>query len=166
MSPRAAWRLESLGFSEVYDYRPGKLDWLAAGLPTQGSNAGRPRTGDIARKDVPTCSLHEGLGDVRERVRSAGSQACVVVNEERVVMGLLRSEELEADPDRLIEEVMRRGPTTFRPHISALEMAEHMVEHDIESSPITTSDGRLVGVLFREDVLELARKDHERHEHD
>ena len=32
MSPRAAWRLESLGFSHVYDYVAGKIDWLAAGL--------------------------------------------------------------------------------------------------------------------------------------
>ena len=36
MSPRAACRLESLGFGEVYDYVAGKLDWMAAGLPTEG----------------------------------------------------------------------------------------------------------------------------------
>ena len=35
MSPRAAWRLESLGFARVYDYVAGKADWMAAGLPTE-----------------------------------------------------------------------------------------------------------------------------------
>src|SRR5438309_12115020 len=34
MSPRAAWRLESVGFSEVSDYVAGKNDWMSAGLPT------------------------------------------------------------------------------------------------------------------------------------
>ncbi len=30
MSPRAAARLETLGFTKVYDYVGGKTDWLAA----------------------------------------------------------------------------------------------------------------------------------------
>jgi rhodanese-related sulfurtransferase len=34
LSPRAAWRLESLGFKEVYDYAGGKADWLANGFAT------------------------------------------------------------------------------------------------------------------------------------
>ena len=80
MSPRAAWRLESLGFAEVYDYVAGKLDWMAAGLPTEGTNAARPRVGQVARKDVPTCSLEERLGAVRDRVRALGWDVVVVVN--------------------------------------------------------------------------------------
>src|SRR5437773_6189207 len=28
LSARAAWRLESMGFQEVYRYTPGKADWL------------------------------------------------------------------------------------------------------------------------------------------
>jgi len=110
MSPRAAWRLESFGFTDVYDYEDGKLDWLAAGLPSEGTNAERPRAGEVARKDVPTCRLDERLGDVRDRVREAGWDACVVLNEERVVFGLLRSKELETNPDRRIEEAMRPAP--------------------------------------------------------
>ncbi len=81
MSPRAAWRLESLGFGQVYDYTAGKLDWMAAGLPTAGTNAGRPQAGDLARKDPPTCGLNERLGEVRDRVRARGWDVAVVVNE-------------------------------------------------------------------------------------
>lgn len=153
MSPRAAWRLESLGFEEVYDYVDGKLDWMAAGLPTEGTNASRPRAGELARKDVPTCGLHEKLGDVRERVRSQGWDAVVVVNDERVVLGLLRSKELDKDSDLPIEKAMRPGPSTFRPFVSANEMADFMVGHQLPSSPITTSDGRLAGLLLQEDVV-------------
>jgi Mg/Co/Ni transporter MgtE len=156
MSPRAAWRLESMGFTRVYDYTAGKLDWLAAGLATEGSNAQQPRAGDLARGDVPTCRLDERLGDVAPRVRAAGWNACVVVNPERVVLGLLRAKELEADPSLRIEQAMRPGPSTFRPYVSAAEMARFMADHDLENSSITTSDGRLVGLLLRRDATRVA----------
>ncbi len=153
MSPRAAWRLETLGFGDVYDYVAGKSDWLAAGLPTEGTNAQRPRAGDVADGDVPTCSLTEMLGDVWARVKAAGWNACVVVNDERVVLGLLRAEELAGDAAATIERAMRPGPSTFRPHVLIDEMAEYMVEHDLPNAPVTTSDGRLVGLLRREEAI-------------
>jgi Mg/Co/Ni transporter MgtE len=145
-----------LRFSEVYDYVAGKLDWMAAGLPTEGTNAAHPRTGDVARKDAPTARLEERLGDVRERVRAEGWDAVVATNAERVVFGLLRSKELARDPDLLIEEAMRPGPSTFRPYVAIKEMAERMTEHNLESSPITTSDGRLVGLLLQKDAIRVA----------
>jgi hypothetical protein len=133
MSPRAAWRLESLGFREVYDYVAGKLDWMEAGLPTEGTNAAHPRAGDVSRKDVPTARLEERLGDVRERVSAGGWDAIVVTNNEHVVVGLLRSMELEKDPDGCIEQAMRPGPSTFRPYVAIKEMAENMTKHSLES---------------------------------
>lgn len=156
MSPRAAWRLESFGFRKVYDYVGGKLDWMAAGLPTEGTNAEHPRAGDVSRKDVPTAALDEKLGDVRERVKNAGWDAVVVINQERVVLGLLRAKELEKDADLRMEQAMRPGPSTFRPYVPIKEMADHMTEHMLDSSPITTSDGRLVGLLLQKDAVRVA----------
>lgn len=156
MSPRAAWRLESLGFVEVYDYVAGKLDWMAAGLPTEGTNAAHPRAGEVSRKDVPTAQLEERLGDVRERVRASGWDAVVVVNGQRVVFGLLRSRELDKDPDLTMEQAMRPGPSTFRPYVSIKEMAENMTAHMLENSPVTTLDGRLVGLLLQKDAVRIA----------
>ncbi|TMC82139.1 MAG: CBS domain-containing protein [Chloroflexi bacterium] len=155
MAPRAAARLETLGFRQVHEYKAGKLDWMAAGLPTEGTNSLHPRAGDASRKDVPVCSLTERLGDVRDRVKAAGSDAALVVDGERVVLGLLRSKELAKDGDQLIEQVMRSGPSTFRPYVSLHEMAHFMEEHDLESSPVTTSDGKLVGLLYRADAVRL-----------
>ena len=134
----------------------GELDWLAAGLPTEGRNASRPRAGEVARRDVPTCRLDEPIGEVRARVRAAGWNACVVVNDERVVLGLLRAEELRRGQDESIERVMRPGPSTFRPHVPIEELAHHMIHHDLPASPVTTSDGRLVGLLRREDAARVA----------
>jgi CBS domain-containing protein len=134
----------------------GELDWLAAGLPTEGGNADQPRAGEVARRDVPTCRLEESIGQVRARVRAAGWDSCVVVNDERVVLGLLRPEELRRGRDEPVERVMRPGPTTFRPHVPVEELAHLMVHHDLPSSPVTTSDGRLVGLLRREDAARAA----------
>src|SRR6266498_2424348 len=147
-----------MGFGQVYDYTAGKLDWLAAGLATEGSNALRPRAGDGARREVPTCGLDQRLGEVAQRVGAAGWDACVVVNHERVVLGLLRAKELHADPQLRIEQAMRPGPTTFRPHVPIAKLARLMTDHDLDSSPITTFDGRLVGLLRRQDATKVAEE--------
>jgi CBS domain-containing protein len=156
MAPRAAARLESLGFDKVLVYTAGKLDWLAAGLPTEGTNSDCPRAGDASRKEVVVSGLKDRLGDVRDRVKAVGSDVAVVLNDDRVVLGLLRSKQLEMDPNLSAEEAMRPGPSTFRPYVAIKEMADYMVEHDLDSAPITTSDGRLVGVLFRSEAVRLA----------
>jgi Mg/Co/Ni transporter MgtE len=115
-----------------------------------------PRAADVARSDVPTCALGDRLGDVRERVRSAGWNACVVVNEHSIVLGLLRDKELEGDADLSIERAMRPGPSTFRTYVPIEEMAEFMTQHGLVNAPITTSDGKLVGLLIREDAQRVA----------
>jgi Mg/Co/Ni transporter MgtE len=164
MSPRAAWRLESLGFENVHDYVDGKSDWMAAGLPMEGTNAELPRAADVARKDVVTCHLDERLGDVSARAAAAGWDAAVVVNEELVVLGLLRKKELAGEPGVLVERAMRPGPSTFRPYDAIAKMAEYMMEHKLESSPITTSDGRLLGLLRQEDAVRVANELHAGHQ--
>jgi CBS domain-containing protein len=127
-------------------------DWMGAGLPTEGTNAQRPRLADVVRRDVPTCSLDERLGDVRDRVTAAGWDACVVVSEKHVVLGLLRAAELQADPGLAAERAMRPGPSTYRPSVSVEQMRRIMIDRNLESSPVTTSDGRLVGLVRRRDV--------------
>ena len=121
-------------------------------MPTEGTFAQRPRLVDVVRRDVPTCSLDERLGDVRDRAAAAGWDACVVVSQDRVVLGLLRAKELQADPQLLVERVMRPGPSTYRPFVSVEEMRRTMTERNLESSPVTTSDGKLVGLVRKQDV--------------
>ena len=152
MSPRAAWRLEGLGFSEVYDYAPGKVDWFAAGLPMEGALAGVPTVGDVARGDVPTCAPGEKVGEVRGRVRGTGWDRCVVVNGVRVVLGVLREKELASDSEATAGEAMRPGPTTVRPDTPAGKMAERMHKRGTASVLVTTPDGELVGLMYRSDA--------------
>ena len=111
-----------------------------------------PRVGDLARRDVPTCRLDEPIVDVRERVRAVGWDICVVTNEQCIVLGLLRRKALEAAPETIAEQVMDPGPSTFRVNVSLEEMAHYVREHALHRALITTSDGRLVGMLRRDDL--------------
>src|SRR6202165_3700427 len=113
MAPRAAARLENLGFQGVFHYKGGKLDWMASGQLTEGENSKRPRAADVARSDVATCRLDDRLGDVRERAHATGLDAAVVVDVQRAALGLLRGAELAKAPDLTIEQAMRPGPSTF-----------------------------------------------------
>ena len=150
MSPRAAWRLESLGFTEVYEYSAGKSDWGAYGLPLEGTAVKTARIKGIARSDVPTCSLDDTIGIARQRAERWGT--CIVVNEQRVVFGRLFKTELDGDANARAGDVMRPGTSTFRPNVSVVEMLEYMDRRHHETSLVTTSDGRLVGLVRREDA--------------
>jgi signal-transduction protein with cAMP-binding, CBS, and nucleotidyltransferase domain len=98
----------------------------------------------------------EKIGVVRERVRKMGWDRCVVVNKERVVLGLLREKELSSDPKVPVEEAMRNGPATFRPNEPVGNMAKRMEDREATAVLVTMSDGRLVGLLYREDAEQLA----------
>ena len=152
LSARASWVLEAFGFERVYDYVAGKQDWFAFGLPMEGEEADTPRAGDRAHRDVPTCSLSERISAVRERVQATGWDTCVVVNAQRIVLGLLRPHALESAAEACVEDVMELGPVSARPDATLDEMKEHFERLKLESSPITTSYGELVGLLRRGDV--------------
>ncbi|MCH2519812.1 MAG: CBS domain-containing protein [Dehalococcoidia bacterium] len=152
MSPRAAARLESLGFTKVFDYVEGKADWFAAGLPREGRLASVPRTGDIARRDDVTCRLTDRISDVVNRVREVGKETCIVTTAGNVVLGRVRIDRLEGDTQALAEDVMESGPTTTRADITLESILERLSARDVDTILVGTSDGRLVGTLYRSDV--------------
>lgn len=158
MSPRAACRLESLGFTQVYDYVTGLADWKANGLPTEGRLTGALRAGDVARRDVPTCRLSDRIGDVMGDVKDAEQNVCIVTSEDGVVLGRLRGQALKADPDATVESVMEEGPTTTRPDDSLEELVERLRGRKVGSIVVTTSTGHLIGVLYRKDAEERLRR--------
>jgi CBS domain-containing protein len=116
----------------------------------EGEEADLPRAGDRAARDVPTCDPSERIGAVRERAKRTGWDVCVVVNEQRVVLGILRQRELEADAESRAEDIMELGPSTFRPNVPTAELREYFQKHTLPSAPITTPDGVLVGLLRRD----------------
>jgi len=152
MSPRAAARLETLGFTKVYDYVGGERDRLAASLPNAGRFAGVPTAGHVLRNDDMVCHLGERLGDVADRVRALGRGACIVVNGHHVVLGRVRGRALEGDPDATMEAVMRPGPSTVRPDTPLETVIKILREGNVNSTLVTDLEGRLIGTLYLEDA--------------
>jgi CBS domain-containing protein len=148
----------------VSDYVGGKVDWFGAGLPIEGELSSILRIGDLAEPDVPVCTPDETVGEVRARAEAAGWGLALVVNEHRVVLGILRRKALASEPGRRAEEAMSPGPSTFRPNVSCHEMTHYMDEHGISGAVVTTPEGVLVGYLRRtqcelrrDDIHELSR---------
>ena len=152
MSPRAACRLETLGFAEVHDYVPGKADWLAHNLPIEGEQAEAPTAGRLARDDVLTCRLDDRVGDVRERIAGSSYGFALVTTLSGVLLGRLRGSALDCDPMLRVEEVMEAGPSTVRPDTPASELASRLAEHQLRFAIVTTPEGRLLGVAGRPDL--------------
>ena len=150
MSARAAARLVSLGCTNVYRYQAGRADWFAAGLPRGGKDAAAPRVADVAQREVPTCGPDERVGDVRKRRRGAGSEPVVVVDGNRVVLGLVDAEALSGDPTTPIERTMQPDPVSFRPDVRVGETPQYFKKHGVRHTLVTTSDGVLVGLLRME----------------
>ena len=159
MSPRAACRLEALGFGEVYDYTAGKADWLARGLPREGEKAGERRAFDLVVDDVATCALDDRVGTVRERVAASRYGFAFVVSPGGVLLGRLRRAALEGDGEQTAEAVMELGPSTIRADTELEPLAERMRTRDLTSLPVTTPEGELMGVVRRDDLeAELASR--------
>ena len=152
MSPRAAARLATLAFTRVYDYVAGKADWGSFNLRVEGRAGSETRAGAHVRPDVPTCLLDERLRDVCERVEAAGWDTCFVVDEADIVIGRLGRGVPRGNREVMIAEAMTPGPSTVRPSARLDAMVERMREQNLTNVAVTTSDGRLVGLLVREDA--------------
>jgi CBS domain-containing protein len=148
MSPRAAWQLEALGFTQVYDYTEGKLDWIAQGLPMQGNGPHYAVAGEVADRDaVLTCRAGDLVGDLSEALDSVPHDYCVVLNAQDIVLGRMRTKNIQGSTDDAVELVMEPGPTTLRPKEPAKGLLERMKKKNVPTVIVTTKSGRLVGAV-------------------
>jgi rhodanese-related sulfurtransferase/CBS domain-containing protein len=149
MSPRAAARLDSLGFERVYDYAPSKVDYLARGLPRDGEKAGERRAADLLRDDVVRCRLGDRVDRVRAEVDASHYGFGLVLDEDDVILGRLRRSALAGDGGATAEEVMEPGPSTIRADSSVDELRERLEGGGIKFAVVTTPDGVLMGIVCR-----------------
>jgi rhodanese-related sulfurtransferase len=151
MSPRAATRLAQLGF-EVYDYALSKVDWMAHGLPMEGTAAERPTAGSFVRDDVATCGLDDRAQAIKQSI-DASPYGFAVVLADRVVLGRVRRTGLdEAPEDASAELLMEPGPSTTRPHTDPAELASELQRSGRDTATLTTPEGELIGVVRRADL--------------
>jgi rhodanese-related sulfurtransferase len=151
MSPRAATRLAQLGF-DVYDYALSKVDWMAHGLPMEGSAAEQPTAIAFARDDVATCTLAEHAAEIKRRI-DASPYGFALVLADRVVLGRVRGSRLEEAPEGAsAESLMEPGPSTTRPHTAPSEVLRSLERSGASTAIVTTPEGELIGVVRRADL--------------
>jgi CBS domain-containing protein len=136
-----------LGFAPVYDYTLGKVDWIAAGLPT--IRAGQPsrRVLDATRRDVPTCTADTAAGLAVQQARAQGWDRCVVIAGQGTVVGILRAGRIGASERAPAAEAMQPGPTTVRAHEDLDATRQRMHDRHVAHLLVTTPDGALIGIL-------------------
>ncbi len=130
---------------------PGKVDWLARGLPAEGDEAGERRVGDFARDDVVTCALDALVGEVLERIEmSPYGFALVVAGDGETLLGRLPRSAIEkAGGPGSAEAAMSPGPSTVRPDMAVDELRERLDDRGLKTAVVSTPEGRLIGVVKR-----------------
>jgi CBS domain-containing protein len=126
----------------------GKRDWTGVGWPIEGTKAAESQIGELARRDVPKARLEEQVGDVARRAEGAGYDFAVVVTADDVVLGMLEPKALTASGDVRVEEVLRPGPSTYRPDVPVDELLEKLKPKGLHRAVVTTPEGRLIGVFL------------------
>src|SRR5438270_10280998 len=160
MAPRAAARLESLGFNNVFEYKAGKQDWLAAGLPSAGRRADEPTIAAVLRRDVPRFGLDDTAGPILETMRAGGWEFAAVVDRAGLLLGRVKASHA-TDASAMARDVMEEGPSTYRPNVRLDELLRRMLDHRFDMAFVTDPDGRLRGLVTRRDIaraLEAHRK--------
>jgi CBS domain-containing protein len=151
MSPRAASRLETLGFPRVYDYIAGKADWGSYGLPLDGHADSSTRVSTVAATEPPTWRLDELVPEVATRLPD-GWDVCVVTNDASIVLGLLGRSALRSNHHATVEDAMTAGPSTIRPSARLDAITKRMHDQNLSRIIVTRPDGALLGVLRAEDI--------------
>ena len=151
---RAAARLEAGGFRDVRVYAAGKVAWLADGLPAEGRRQPEQRIAAIARTDVAIVRGDATLRDAAPLLHEDDrGDIAVVLDEDDVVLGVLRPETLGLAPSTPVADVLQPGPSTFRPSMTIAELVDYFRSSDERRAIVSTSGGRWIGLIRREDVL-------------
>ena len=150
MSPRAACRLEQLGFTDVSDYAGGKMSCMGSGLPTEGTVKAGQLVGALARPAPPTCDVSTPVDELRNRASGDASLAVVLAGD--VVVGVVSLDQLPAQGATTAGDVMDPGPSTFRPSLPVGEGHEYVQKHDLDHLLITRLDGTYVGIVMRQQL--------------
>ena len=136
----------------MYDYVPGKVDWLAHNLPVEGERATPPTAGRLMRDDVVRAAPEDLVGAVRQAISRSPYPFALVTGPDGMLLGRVRASELDGAADRPVRELMELGPSTVRPHRAAGDLAKSLAGRDLRWAIVTTPEGRLLGVVSRRDL--------------
>jgi CBS domain-containing protein len=146
-----------LGFADIYDYVPGKVDWLAHNLEVEGDDPEPPTLGGVMRDDVVHCAPTDRVADVHASIKASPYPFALVTTDGGTVLGRLPASALDPGSEASVGDIAEPGPKTFRPHHSAANVARQLGEKDLRWAIVTTPEGRVLGVASRADLERAAQ---------
>lgn len=85
-----------------------------------------------------------------------------VIDQDDVLTGVLPIKRLLVnDPDKQVIEVMANDPVTFYPEQDGYDAAQAFERYDLVSAPVVERDGKLVGRLTIDEMVDLIREESE-----
>jgi CBS domain-containing protein len=145
-----------MGFTDVYDFVNGKVEWILNRLPVEGTGPHYAMVGEAATEGgLHTCVLGSTVKDSLSMMERNDESFCLVLNHQGIVLGRLRHKQLDPASEDAVEAVMETGPTTVRPNEPAGALLERMEKRKVLAVIVTTKEGTLVGVVQRRDLRRL-----------
>jgi Mg/Co/Ni transporter MgtE len=141
-----------MGFEHVYHLVGGKLEWRERGLPTVGTGPFQLVAGQVLSPATLTCRPDAVAGEVRRRMTAGPDSVCVVTNEHDIVLGRVRWKDLPEDDHAPVEAFMQLGPATVQRREELTALSERMHSAGVKTILVTTPQGRLLGIVNRDDA--------------
>jgi Mg/Co/Ni transporter MgtE len=111
------------------------------------------------RDDAVRCAPSDRADDVRAAIDRSPYPFALVTGRDGLLLGRIARSALEDRGETAVGEIMQLDPSTVRPHRAAAELAERLAAKDLRWAIVTTPEGRLLGVAWREDLERCAAGD-------
>ena len=134
-------------------------------LPRRAVDAGPPDSaGRHLVRHLAAARADERVGDVLDRMRGArldyAGTVYVLDPQGRLVGQCPLPALLASAPDRLVRELMAPVPAVVTPETDQEDAATIAVRHRVAAVPVVDGDGRLLGILPPEALMEVLRAEH------
>ena len=120
------------------------------------SSAGGLMTTDLI--SVPAgLKIAQVISEVRKQAQQAEtvSVAYMIGQDSRLVGVMSMRDLLMAEPSELVDDVMRRNVISVPPELDQEEVAHKLAKYDLDTLPVVSDKGVLLGVITSDDILDV-----------
>ncbi|MEA3508177.1 MAG: magnesium transporter, partial [Synergistota bacterium] len=106
-------------------------------------------------------TVADSLQHIRKNARSKETiYTCFVMDSKRRLIGVVDLEDLIlAQPETPVDDVMDSDPVSATTTMDQEEVAQVMSRYDLHAVPVTDLEGRLVGIVTFDDVLDILEEE-------
>ncbi len=122
------------------------------------------KVSDVMSTNLVTARPNETIVNVARKMAENDVGSVIIVDEKGTLLGIITEKDIVTrvvarglDPrNTYAEEIMTRNPITIYEDATLAAAAEYMYEKKIGHLPVVNSEGRLVGIVARSDIIRIA----------